>query len=79
MIDIGPILKVSFKVKLLYLVNNYLVKKKPERGGVTRLPKPQPMKKIEESLPVMFLFLATQEKQDPNCHEMKKPRMAVPT
>jgi hypothetical protein len=49
------------------------VKMKPERGGVTRLPAPHPMKKIEESRPVTFVFFATQEKQEPNCHEMKNP------
>ena len=54
------------------------MKKNPDTGGVTRPPKPQPMKKIEESRPVMFLFLATQEKAEPNCQEMKKPRTAVP-
>jgi len=27
---------------------------------------------------VIFFFLATQEKQDPNCQEMKNPRAAVP-
>ena len=57
----------------------YLVKKNPERGGVTKLPNPQPMKKMEDNLPVMFFFLATQEKQDPNCQEMKNPSTAVPT
>ena len=35
------------------------VKKKPDSGGVTRLPSPQPMKNREESRPVMFFFLAT--------------------
>jgi hypothetical protein len=45
----------------------------PERGGVARLPAPQPMKKSEERRPVTFVFLATQEKQEPNCHEMKNP------
>ena len=44
----------------------YFVKKNPETGGVTNPPKPHPMKKMEESLPVMFLFLATQEKAEPN-------------
>ena len=57
----------------------YLVKKNPERGGVTKLPKPQPMKKMDDNLPVIFFFLATQEKQDPNCQEMKNPSTAVPT
>ena len=47
----------------------YFVKKNPETGGVTNPPKPHPMKKMEESLPVMFLFLATQEKAEPNCEE----------
>jgi len=55
-----------------------LVKKYPERGGVTKLPKPQPIKNIEDSLPVTFFFLATQEKQDPNCQEIKNPKTAVP-
>ena len=54
------------------------MKKNPDSGGVTRLPNPQPMKNIEESLPVMFFFLATQEKHEPNCHEMKNPKTAVP-
>ena len=58
---------------------SYLVKKNPERGGVTKLPNPQPMKNMEDNLPVMFFFLATQEKQDPNCQEMKNPSTAVPT
>ena len=60
------------------MVESYCVKKKPDTGGVTSPPKPHPMKKSEESLPVMFLFLATQEKQEPNCQEIKKPRVAVP-
>ena len=55
-----------------------MVKKNPDTGGVTNPPKPQPIKKMEESLPVIFLFFATQEKQAPNCHEMKKPSTAVP-
>merc|ERR1719431_2297708 len=54
-----------------------LVKKNPESGGVTRLPKPQPMKKIEDNLPVIFFFFATQEKQEPNCQEMKNPSTTV--
>ena len=49
------------------------VKMKPERGGVTRLPAPHPIKKMEESRPVTLVFFATQEKQEPNCHEMKNP------
>ena len=56
----------------------YFVKKNPERGGVTKLPNPQPIKNMEDNLPVIFFFLATQEKQDPNCHEMKNPSTAVP-
>ena len=77
MIDMGPILRKDNQFCVGGIIFN-LVKKNPDTGGVTRPPKPQPMKKIEESLPVMFLFLATQEKAEPNCHEMKKPRVAVP-
>ena len=50
------------------------VNMKPARGGVARLPAPQPMKKREDSRPVTFVFFATQEKQEPNCHEMKNPK-----
>ena len=46
---------------------------KPERGGVRRLPAPHPMKKMEERRPVTFVFFATHEKQEPNCHEIKNP------
>ena len=77
MIDMGPILRNYYQFCVGQIISN-LVKKNPDTGGVTRPPKPQPMKKIEESLPVMFLFLATQEKAEPNCQEMKKPRVAVP-
>ena len=59
-------------------MKSYFVKKKPDTGGVTSPPNPLPMKNIDESLPVIFFFLATQEKQDPNCHEMKNPSAAVP-
>ena len=75
--DMGPILRNDYHFCVMRMIFN-LVKKNPDTGGVTRPPKPQPMKKIEESFPVMFLFLATQEKAEPNCHEMKKPRVAVP-
>ena len=47
---------------------------KPERGGVARLPAPQPMKNMEDMRPVTLIFLATQEKQEPNCHEIKNPK-----
>ena len=46
---------------------------KPARGGVARLPAPHPMKKREESRPVTFTFLATHEKQEPNCQDTKNP------
>ena len=45
----------------------------PVRGGVDKLPNPHPTKKTEERRPVIFIFMATQEKQEPNCQETKKP------
>ena len=79
--DIAPRLKlIKFEIGLMMAqrLQTYLVKKNPDTGGVTNPPKPHPIKKMDESLPVMFLFLATQEKQAPNCQEMKKPNTAVP-
>ena len=52
---------------------NLDVKMNPVRGGVDKLPKPHPTKKTEERRPVIFIFMATQEKQEPNCQETKKP------
>ena len=52
---------------------------KPTSGGMTRLPAPQPMKKMLETRPVTFILAATQEKQALNCQETKKPMMAVLT
>ena len=49
----------------------------PERGGVAKLPAPHPMKNREETRPVTFTFLATQEKQEPNCQETKKPTRTI--
>ena len=77
MMDIAPRLEiVDLKVrrKVASVQKCYFVKKNPETGGVTNPPKPHPMKKMEESLPVMFLFLATQEKADPNCAEKSHHR-----
>ena len=49
------------------------VKMNPDMGGVARLPAPQPIKKRDETRPVTLIFLATQEKQDPNCQDIKNP------
>ena len=45
----------------------------PETGGVQRLPAPHPMKKMEDAFPVTSSLPATQEKQEPNCHDTKNP------
>ena len=72
MMDIAPRLEIvdlAEEAEKPCVQECYFVKKNPETGGVTNPPKPHPMKKMEESRPVMFLFLATQEKAEPNYWE----------
>ena len=80
MMDIAPRLEIvdlAEEAEKPCVQECYFVKKNPETGGVTNPPKPHPMKKMEERRPVMFLFLATQEKAEPNCAEKSHHNLII--